>query len=439
MSRNITVTKPLESDAEKALRKTDNGKLIFTAYQDRMCAFLIYADRLRAMQVLEEMPSKIGAIYIAKVKNVVKNIDACFVEIADGEICFLPLREANVAFLLNRSVDGRILEGDELLVQVVRDAQKTKQASVTTKISLANDAFAISLGDTRIGYSGKLSKDEKQRVSDFLDAEGLQKKGHLIPWKSFQWKNVPWKNDTEKQPSPYGLVVRTLAKDLSPEELSDNLNAIKEQWDNLFHTALHRTCFSCLKEAEPGFVAVLKQLVYSYEYEEILTDDDELFLEIQKYCSEHLPEKLVRHYQDNMLSLGKLYGLDSKADMALGTRVWLKSGGYLVIEPTEAMTVIDVNSGKYEAGKGTQETAFRINCEAAEEIALQLRLRNLSGMILVDFINMDSKEREEQLLQQLKVAVRGDKQKTNVIDMTALGLVEITRKKSYKPLREQLI
>ena len=139
-----------------------------------------------------------------------------------------------------------------------------------------------------------------------------------------------------------------------------------------------------------------------------------------------------------MLSLGKLYGLDSKADMALGTRVWLKSGGYLVIEPTEAMTVIDVNSGKYEAGKGTQETAFRINCEAAEEIALQLRLRNLSGMILVDFINMDSKEREEQLLQQLKSAVQGDKQKTNVIDMTALGLVEITRKKSYKPLREQL-
>lgn len=434
MSRNITVTKPLESDAEKALRKTDNGKLIFTAYQDRMCAFLICADRLRAMQVLEEAPSKIGAIYIAKVKNVVKNIDACFVEIADGEICFLPLREANVAFLLNRNADGRILEGDELLVQVVRDAQKTKQASVTTKISLANDVFAISLGDTRIGYSGKLSKEEKQRVSDFLDAEGLQKKGHLIPWKSF-----PWKNDAEKQPSSYGLVVRTLAKDLAPEELSDNLNAIKEQWDNLFHTALHRTCFSCLKEAEPGFVAVLKQLVYSYEYEEILTDDDELFLEIQKYCSEHLPEKLVRHYQDNMLSLGKLYGLDSKADMALGTRVWLKSGGYLVIEPTEAMTVIDVNSGKYEAGKGTQETAFRINCEAADEIALQLRLRNLSGMILVDFINMDSKEREEQLLEQLKVAVRGDKQKTNVIDMTTLGLVEITRKKSYKPLREQLI
>lgn len=427
MSRNITVTKPLESDAEKALRKTDNGKLIFTTYQNRMCAFLIYADRLRAMQVLEEVPSKIGAIYIAKVKNVVKNIDACFVEIADGEICFLPLREAKVAFMLNRSGDGRILEGDELLVQVVRDAQKTKQASVTAKISLANDVFAISLGDTRIGYSGKLSKEEKQLISDFLDVEGLQKKGHLVPWQ-----------ESEQQPSSFGLVVRTLAKDLSPEELSDSLNTIKEQWDNLFHTALHRTCYSCLKDAEPGFVSVLKQLVYSYEYEEILTDNEALFLQLRKYCSEYLPEKPVRHYQDDMLSLKKLYGLESKADMALGTRVWLKSGGYLVVEPTEAMTVIDVNSGKYEAGKGTQETAFRINCEAAEEIAIQLRLRNLSGMILVDFINMDSKEREEQLLQQLKRAVQGDKQKTNVIDMTALGLVEITRKKSYKPLREQL-
>ena len=427
MSRNITVTKPLLSDAEKSIRKTDSGKLIFTTYHEHKCAFLIRSDRLRAMQVLEEVPSKIGAIYIAKVKNVVKNIEACFVEITDGEICFLPLKETNSAFLLNRNSDGRILEGDEVLVQVVRDAQKTKQASVTTKISLANDIFVVSLGNTRIGYSGKLSIEEKQRISDFLETEGLQKKGHLVPWQ-----------ESIQQASSYGLVVRTMAKDLSTSELSKSLNEVKEQWNNLFHTALHRTCFSCLKEAESGFVEVLKQLVYSYEYEEILTDDETIFLQLQKYCTEHLPEKPVRYYQDDMLPLRKLYGLDSKAEKALGTRVWLKSGGYLVIEPTEAMTVIDVNSGKCEAGKGTGETAFQINCEAAEEIALQLRLRNLSGMILVDFINMDSKEREEQLLEKLRGAVKGDKQKTNVIDMTALGLVEITRKKSYKPLLEQL-
>ena len=123
--------------------------------------------------------------------------------------------------------------------------------------------------------------------------------------------------------------------------------------------------------------------------------------------------------------------------MALERRVWLKSGGYLIIEPTEALTVIDVNSGKYEARKGYGETCRKINLEAAEEIALQLRLRNLSGMILVDFINMEEEEEKTELLSCLRKLVKSDKVKTTVVDMTPLGLVEITRKKVNKPLAEQ--
>ena len=145
--------------------------LLFTRQKERMCALLLQEDRLKAAQVLEENPSKIGAIYIAKVKNVVKHIEACFVEIADGELCFLPLKEASSAFLINRKYDGRILEGDELLVQVTRDAQKTKQASVTAHVSISNEVFAISLGSARIGYSGKLSKARKQEISDLLAAQ----------------------------------------------------------------------------------------------------------------------------------------------------------------------------------------------------------------------------------------------------------------------------
>ena len=137
------------------------------------------------------------------------------------------------------------------------------------------------------------------------------------------------------------------------------------------------------------------------------------------------------------MPLSVLYSVESKLETALASRVWLKSGGYLIIEPTEALTVIDVNTGKYEAGKDPQETYRRINLEAAEEVAIQLVLRNLSGIIIVDFINMQSASYNRELLNHLKALVQKDKVQTHVVDMTPLGLVEITRKKISKPLREQ--
>lgn len=348
MSRNIRTSKLGISDTDKALRNTVAGKLLFTLQRGRMCALLIQDDRLKAVRLLDNVPGKIGAVYIGKVKNVVKNIDACFVEIANGELCFLPMKAASHAVLLNRDTDGRILEGDEFLVQVTRDAQKTKQASVTTK-----------------------------------------------------------------------------------------LNVSEEERAHLLESAKHRTCFSCLVKPPEAFVAVLEQLVYDCEYEEILTDDEVLFQKLQEYCVQNLPEKKVRFYEDKSFSLSKLYSLETKLDTALNTRIWLKSGGYLVIEHTEALTVIDVNSGKIDARKSNQETIFKVNQEAATEVALQLRLRNLSGIIIVDFINMESKDHRLALLEQLRNEVKSDTQKTVIVDMTALGLVEITRKKSYKTLQEQ--
>ena len=152
MSRQIPAKDSLSiSNKEAAERDTVQGKVLFTSYQGRDCALLIQRDRLTAACVLSEMTSKIGAIYIGRIKNMVKNIDACFVEIADGEICFLPLKEAAFPCLLNRTYDGRLVEGDILLVQIERDAQKTKQASVTAHISLSNDYFVVAMGSTKIG------------------------------------------------------------------------------------------------------------------------------------------------------------------------------------------------------------------------------------------------------------------------------------------------
>ena len=143
--------------------------------------------------------------------------------------------------------------------------------------------------------------------------------------------------------------------------------------------------------------------------------------------------------QDERLPLHKLYSVETRLQEALGKKVWLKSGGYLVIEPTEALTVIDVNTGKLASGKDMEQTWLRINMEAAEEIALQLALRNISGIIIVDFINMKPEEHNKKLMSHFGNLLKQDAVRTELMDITALGLVEITRMKTSKPLREQLM
>lgn len=173
------------------------------------------------------------------------------------------------------------------------------------------------------------------------------------------------------------------------------------------------------------------------EYSEILTDDPQIYRQLSEGDHPLLKQKSIRFYDDPAISLRLLYSLERGMEEALDTRVWLKCGGYLVIEPTEAMTVIDVNSGKNEAKKAGEDTYYQVNLEAAEEVARQLRLRNLSGIIIVDFINMAEKERQKELLETLKNLTTGDRQHPRIVDMTPLGLVEITRKKSHPTLAEQ--
>lgn len=433
MSRNITGGSHSFTDEDRQLQNTQAGKLLFTEVRNKMFALLVQNDRLKAAQVLPEAPGKIGAVYIAKVKNVVKNIDACFVEIADKEICFLPMKETVGAFPLNRAADGRILEGDELLVQITKDALKTKQAMVTAQVSISNEVFAISLGKPGIGYSNKLSKVQKEQLRQFVKGNALLQKLRIATPGQLTGHN------TSYDASAIGMVIRTKAGELSEDELEKSFQSLMTDWVSLMQKAFHSVCFSCIKEPPADFEAVLQQLVYPDEYVEILTDDGKLYEQLKAYAAVHLPQKALRLYEDVSFPLKKLYSLETKLDTALNVRIWLKSGGYLVIEPTEAMTVIDVNSGKYEAKKTNHETIYKVNCEAAEEIALQLRLRNLSGIIIVDFINMESAAKQEELLALLRRLVRGDKQKTHVVDMTPLGLVEITRKKTNKPLHEQLL
>ncbi len=393
-------------------------KLLFTTVFQKKIAAELTDNRLTGVYLPEEK-SKVGAIYIGKVKNVVKNINACFVEIEGGELAFLPMKESESALILNRHPDGRLLQEDEILVQVQRDAIKTKQAGLTAKVNLSSEYFAFSLGNPRLGISSRLDKNTKDTLKSLLLTKHIiDEEGTLI--------------QGEKMPS-YGLVLRTasgeLLKQWGEEKFLARLKEQHEYFIDLVSQAHFRTCFSCLLPP-PSVYPMALSYFGGRDYEEIITDDTEAYEALKDMGN-------VRFYQDNMLSLQRLYGLESKLKEALLANVWLKSGASLVIEQTEALNVIDVNSGKFDKRTISPDTILQINLEAAREIALQIRLRNLTGIIIVDFISMKSAEHEEKLLQELRRQVSTDSVPTKVIDITALGLVEITRQRGYKSLKEQ--
>ena len=414
--------------AEKSAGKLLILKHTFKNGTEKLLSLLVQDNRL--IHVQAESQSDLGNIYVGKVKNISTNIGGCFVEVTPENLCYLPLdeiKENSFAILVNRPWDGTIKAGDELVVQVVREAIKTKLPSVTTKISFSGKYVVLSAGQTYLGLSGKIKEERKKEILSFLQANNLVNENKIC-------------NIDEALNMPYGFVVRTNAGTLQDDELLINeWKSLEEKWHNLISYAKTRTCYSCLYQEMPTYIMNLRD-IYDESYDEIITDCDDIYLNLKRYFEENsiTEHGSLRLYNDERITLSNLYGIPSKIEMALGSRVWLKSGGYLVIEATEALTVIDVNSGKYESKKGSPaNSAYKINMEAAEEISYQLKLRNLSGIIIVDFINM-KKNDNEQLLRYLKQLCRNDSVHTDVVDITPLGLVEITRKKINKTLKEQL-
>lgn len=411
---------------------TGQGKLLITAVQDRKGAFLLQDNRLLQAALFSKKQSRVGAIYLGKVKNVCKNMDACFVEIADKELVYLPTKQCKTPFMVNRSFDGRILEGDELLLQIERDALKTKQAAATTKITLQGRYAVFTTDSCKIGISSKLSKEQKRRVCEVLQENGLIDKDRNYRPSGQMPPHI-------EQLPPYSVVIRTEVAVLLEQEQGERiflseLEELETQFAKLFAKAMHSTCFACLSAPKTPWQVCACQIPAG-EYEEVITDCPGLYEEMVSFFQEQ--GKTLRLYTDASYPLKNLYSLDTRIADALSRRIWLKSGAYLVVDITEALTVFDVNSGKYDAGKVSDEAFYRINLEAAGEIARQIRLRNLSGIILIDFINMQDTTRQEKLLDTMKELVKTDPVHTTVVDITQLGLMEITRKKVNKTLAEQ--
>ena len=209
--------------------------------------------------------------------------------------------------------------------------------------------------------------------------------------------------------------------------------------ETLISTGVHRTCYSLLYKAPDAYLTDIRD-AYFDKYDSIITDEQYLYDQLTSFLGSYSSEmaSMLTLYTDSSYSLKKLYSIDTKMQELLVPKVWLKSGAYLVIEQTEAMYVIDVNSGKNNASKSNAEYIFNINIEAAHEIIRQISLRNLSGIIMVDFINMEDPDKNEQLLNELRKLAKQDRILTTIVDMTPLGLIEITRKKTKKALKEQI-
>ena len=354
---------------------------------------------------------RLGDIYIGKVSNIVPNIGAAFIEIEKGVNCYYDMKDVKSAIFTHKSGNKQLCIGDELVVQISREAIKTKAPTVTGNLSFTGRYAVLTHGNTRIGVSSKIPKSLREEYKREL--AGLQ-------------------NDD------FGLIVRTNAKDAPFEDVLEEINALKDEYYSLVRTAETRVCFSCLKSAPPSYIADLKN-VYMDGMEAIIIGDHDLYTRIHMFFQAELPEKLdlLELYDNPSFPLDKLYSTQTALDKALMERAWLKTGGYLIIQPTEALTVIDVNSGKNTSKSDSEDGAMKVNLEAAREAARQIRLRNLSGIIIVDFINLKRDENTQRLLHEFRYYLSKDPIQTTLVDMTTLGLVEVTRKKVRRPLYEE--
>ena len=364
----------------------------------------------------DQEKSILGNIYTGQVENIASNIQAAFVQIEPGKRCYYSLAEAQRAvFSAGRKGNGPLRPGDELLVQVSRDAMKGKLPALTSNLNFTGRYLVLTTGDKKFGLSSKLALEDRHRLSGWL------------------------KEEAERPDKEFGIIVRTNAADASKEEILKELEWLKGRYHKAVVQGRNRTCFSLVLETEPFYVAAVRD-AYGRDLDEIITDVPEIREMILGYLEEISPElkEKLRFYQDKLLPLYKLYRVETALDAIQKEKVWLNSSGFLVIQQTEAFVSIDVNSGKYTGKKKMEETFRKINLEAAAEIGRQLRLRNLSGIILIDFINMENPDHREELFHVLQKLLRKDPIKSRAIDITPLHILEMTRKKVRRPVIEDI-
>ena len=384
-------------------------QFVFTEWNKKKLGILF--EDGKAMEIrCYEADSILGNVYRARVSNLSPNINAAFVDIKKGESCYLSMDDYH---------GEKLKVGDLVTVQVVRDKIKTKRYAVTTDISLQGD-YAVTTLFAPVGVSSKITdsarkKELKTLMQNLLiaeqDAQFYLAEGNVAEIERIKKLTL-------------GGIIRTQAEHAEDAAITREIEGQARLLYSIMKKSEYATQYTCLYHTEVEYIKDIRRM-HALQDVEIVTDIPEVteaISEIPLYTDEY--------------TLTLRYSLASLLEKTLSKRAYLKSGAYLVIEPTEAMTVIDVNSGKSIKGKKAEEQFLKINIEAAKEIARQLRLRNISGIVMIDFINMKEESHNHGLMKNLAEYVRTDPVRTTVVDMTKLGLVELTRQKGKRALHE---
>ena len=367
----------------------------------------------------------VGDIFRAKVLRVMPGMEAAFVDIGSGKAAFIHARDiAQIdaqGYELKQdsasSIQQLLREGQFVIVQVVKDAISTKGARLTTHLTLPSRNLVYLPRSKNRGISQRLSnEDERERLLAQLEE-------CLV---SQDWNNHG------------GFIVRTAADGATAEEFTEDIRYLKKLWTKVDERIRRQQGIKAVYSDVPLYMRIVRDLI-SPQVERIRIDDEQLYERIAQFLKDFIPEikTKVEFYQGERPCFD-LYGIEDEIDKALGRQVKLKSGGDLIIDQTEAMTTIDVNTGAYVGSRNHAETILKTNLEAATAIARQLRVRNLGGLIILDFIDMQDSEHQRQVQRTLAKALEKDPAKTSITNLSQLGLVEMTRKRTRESLGQVL-
>ncbi len=399
-------------------RSVMNREILVNANRDETRVALVEDGAV--VEFYAERPSSqklAGNIFLGKVTNVLPGMQAAFIEIGEEKNAFLyvddallppNLEDAEGAIPVKRRKKRTISElvkpGQEVLVQVVKEAIGTKGARVTRHVTFPGRYLVLMPTVSYVGVSRRITdEEERQRLRRIAKS---------------------------MKPKDMGVIIRTVAEKKSEEELKQDLAFLVKIWERVQAKAAGVKAPS-LVHKDLGLVFRVVRDELNLETTRMLVDDVTTYgkiLELLDTTSAEMKDR-VMYYRDREFPLFSLYGVEAAIDKALQRQVWLRSGGYIVIDKTEALTVIDVNTGRFVGTKNLADTVFKINMEACQEISRQLRLRDIGGIIVVDFIDMENAEHREKLIQELEMQLKHDHTKTVVVGITGLGLLEMTRKK----------
>jgi len=355
-----------------------------------------------------------GNVYLGKVVRVLPGMQSAFIDIGLERAAFLHVAdiwEGRGADIPTPAPIERLLhDGQAITVQVIKDPIGTKGARLSTQISIAGRMLVYLPQESHIGIS--------QRIENEADRELLKGKVQRLL----------------KPDEKGGFIIRTMAEDASEADLEADVDYLRKTWASITQLAKTKPAPFLLHQDLNLAQRVLRDFVND-EIDAIQVDSRENFIMLQEFGKTFTPSVLDKmvHYTGER-PLFDLYGVEEEIQRALGRRVDLKSGGYLIVDQTEAMTTIDVNTGSYVNGRNFDDTIFKTNLEAAHAIARQLRLRNLGGIIILDFIDMENAEHKTAVLAELNKALSRDRTKMSVSGFSALGLVEMTRKRTRESL-----